>query len=84
MASTCSKCGSTALHANFPVVASIDNLSSVPVSIVTYDKPEARVFKAPHSHRLLARVCTACGLTELYVADPSALKASLNEAQSGS
>jgi hypothetical protein len=72
---TCSKCGSSEILPNVPIVAGVDNFSAVPVSGLAYRKPEARIFRSPAPHRLLARICGACGLAELYLEDPGGFAA---------
>ena len=76
----CPKCGSAEVLRDVPVVASVDNLSAVPVSALAYKNPEARLFKGPVPHRFLARVCGACGFAEVYVEDPQGLLATVKRA----
>ncbi len=78
----CSRCGSSVILSDLPVVSNVDNFSSVPISILTYKNPERRGFKTPVPHRLLARVCGNCGFADLYVEDPQGLAASVNPASS--
>lgn len=65
--------------ADVPVVASVDNLSAVPVSVLAYNKPDAWIFKGPNPHRVLARVCGVCGFAEFYVENPKRLAATINK-----
>jgi predicted nucleic-acid-binding Zn-ribbon protein len=37
------------------------------LTAVTYDDPRACVFEGAHKAALFARVCAACGFTELYL-----------------
>ena len=55
-----------------PVVASVDNLSAIPVSVVAYHKPSAWVFKGPVPHRFPARICGVCRFAAFYVEIPRA------------
>jgi predicted nucleic-acid-binding Zn-ribbon protein len=75
----CSKCGSSDVLPNVPVVSSSDNISSVPVSALAYNKPDAWVFKGPVTHRFVARICGACGFAEFYVEDSKALFEAVNK-----
>jgi predicted nucleic-acid-binding Zn-ribbon protein len=75
MGMTCAKCGSSEILPDVPIVSNVDNFSAVPVSGLAYRKPDARVFRGPVPHRLLARVCGACGFTELYIEDPKGFAA---------
>ena len=54
MNASCSKCGSTEVLANIPVVTS----KGFAVSALDYN------------HRFLARICGSCGFAEFYVEDP--------------
>jgi hypothetical protein len=80
MGMTCSKCGSTEILCDVPIVSNVDNFSAVPVSGLAYRKPEARVFRGPAPHRLLARICGACGFAELYLEDPKGFAALVKRA----
>lgn len=72
----CAKCGSDRM---VPRVRVMDrghySSDSGELSLVIYERPEARVFKKPHKGSLWARVCGSCGFTELYVDDPRDLYA---------
>ena len=70
----CNRCGGSDVVDDLRVASSVDPFSSVPISILTFDAPEAAVLKKPRSHQLLARVCRACGHTELYLKEPEALQ----------
>jgi hypothetical protein len=37
------------------------------LTAVTYDDPDALIFKGAHKSALFARVCGTCGFTELYL-----------------
>jgi len=73
MNASCSKCGSTEILTDIPVVSGVDNLSVLYVSALAFNRPDARVFKGPVTHRFLARVCGSCGFAEFYVEDPKGL-----------
>ena len=70
---TCTKCGSDDVIDGLQVASCVDTVSSVPLSIVTYNEPNAKIFKKPQSHQIHARVCRGCGCTELYIKEPQAL-----------
>jgi predicted nucleic-acid-binding Zn-ribbon protein len=54
MNASCSKCGSTEVLADIPVVTSMGS------AVAAIDS----------KHRFLARVCGSCGFAEFYVEDP--------------
>ncbi|MDP1564533.1 MAG: hypothetical protein Q8M16_24395 [Pirellulaceae bacterium] len=70
--SVCPKCTAQKM---IPEVTVIDsNGSSSDNLTVRLDRnPQAWVFKNPAFQELKAKVCGACGYTELYVTDPAAL-----------
>jgi predicted nucleic-acid-binding Zn-ribbon protein len=68
MDTPCSKCGSTEVLTDIPVVSIIPAVA--PVCAVAYKTPDAMLFKGPVTHRFLARVCGSCGFAEFYVEDP--------------
>jgi hypothetical protein len=78
MGMTCSKCGSSEIRSGVEIVAGVagvDNFATPHVYALAYRKPEARVFRGPAPHRLLARICGACGFVELYLEDPGGFAA---------
>ena len=80
MDASCSKCGSNEVLTDIPVVSSVDNLSPFVVSALAFNKPDARVYKGPVTHRFLARVCGSCGFAEFYVEDPKGFMAVVKRA----
>lgn len=80
---TCPKCGSTDMLCDVPVVSNVDNLSAVFVSALAYNKPDARVFKGPVTHRFLSRVCGTCGHAEFYIEDPQGFAATVKRVAAG-
>jgi predicted nucleic-acid-binding Zn-ribbon protein len=70
MDTPCSKCGSTEVLTDIPVVTSVDRFSANPVVALAHKKPDALVFKQPVTRRFLARICGSCGFAEFYVEDP--------------
>ncbi len=83
MDKTCLKCGSSEMLPEVPVVASIDNVSVVPVTALAYNKPDAWVFKGPVPHRFLAHICGDCGFAEFYVENPKSLLATIKKSDVG-
>lgn len=59
MSASCSKCGSTEVLADIPVVTS----------------KGSAVCAIDYKHRFLARVCGSCGFAEFYVEAPEGLVA---------
>ena len=83
MEKTCSKCGSSEILPDVPVVTSDDGLAFVPVSALAYNKPDARIFKQPVQHHFLARICGDCGFAEFYVERPRSLLATIRQSDAG-
>ncbi len=79
METTCMKCGSSDRLPDLAVVSSMDNVASVPVSILAFNNPDAWVFKGSVSQKLVARVCGACGFAELYVENPGVFRAAIKK-----
>lgn len=78
---SCSKCGSNEVLTDIPVVSTIDkNIGVADVSALAFNKPDARIFKGPVTHRFLARVCGSCGFAEFYVEDPKGFMAVVKQA----
>ena len=72
----CAKCGSDRM---VPRVRVMDrgqySADAGELTVVAYGRPDALVFKKPHKNSLWAKVCGACGFTELYVEDPGEIYA---------
>ena len=43
------------------------------LSLESYEKPDAILFKGTHTTYVRAWVCSACGFTEFYASDPEKL-----------
>jgi hypothetical protein len=75
METECPKCGS---HEVIPSVEVMDRSDSgvQSLSLLIAEKPQAAIFRGWRKFPLSARVCPACGYTELYVSDPRGVQAS--------
>jgi predicted nucleic-acid-binding Zn-ribbon protein len=68
--SKCPKCGSTDIIANAKV-----NLSGMrELTVTSYAKPDAMVFKDETSSAVSAWVCRQCGYVEFYANHPRVLR----------
>jgi predicted nucleic-acid-binding Zn-ribbon protein len=70
----CPKCGSTRIIADATPVDRGHYSSDETLSIATYQKPYAWIFKGKHSSNVSAFVCEECGFVELYAENPAAIK----------
>ncbi len=75
MGMKCLKCGSTEILSDVPIGSGVDNLSAVPVLALAYRTPDARFFKGPASHPVLAWNYGASGFAERYLQDPKGFAA---------
>ena len=68
----CSSCSSSRL---IPNVRIIDRLlgDTQDLSVEVYENPDALIFKAKHTGRLLATICADCGHAELAVTNAADL-----------
>ncbi len=83
MENECPKCGS---HEVIPSVTVMDRSDSSvqSLSLLIAEKPQAAIFRGWRKFPLSARVCPACGYTELYVSDPREVQASHERASQAS
>lgn len=70
---TCPKCGSSDI-VKARAVDRGDGNANFTMEVVTYDKPEALIFKGKRSANLEAWVCRECGFTEFYAVNSDYLK----------
>jgi predicted nucleic-acid-binding Zn-ribbon protein len=70
---TCPKCGSRNVEADATVLDRTDS-GFGELSVATYRKPQARVFKGEVSTPLSAWVCIDCGFVEFYADSPGSIK----------
>ena len=67
----CPKCGSSDVIADAKAIDRVDNGA---LSVSTFRKPGAVVFKGQLTTTLSAWVCADCGYLELYADDPKRIK----------
>ena len=67
----CPKCGSSDVITDAKAIDRVDNGA---LSVATFRKPEAVVFKGQVSTTLSAWVCADCGYLELYADEPKRIK----------
>ena len=72
----CPSCGSTDVITDARIV---DRTLEEELRVTVERRPHAKVFKGTVGVTLKARVCGACGRTELYVSDPARLLAAHKE-----
>jgi hypothetical protein len=78
----CLRCGSDEVIPRVRVVERADDGMRHDVQVEIQRKPNARFFKRPERVDLTARVCCACGFTELYADAPRALYTAYLQADS--
>jgi hypothetical protein len=69
----CLRCGADEVMPRVRVVERGDDNIRYELQAEVLRRPNALVFKRPERVNLTARVCSACGFTELYVDAPAAL-----------
>ncbi len=69
----CPKCESHDVIPKIRVIDRYDPGTSKDLSVQTYEKPDALLFKGRHNYTLHAWVCGNCRYTELYVDNPKEL-----------
>ena len=67
----CPKCGSSDIITDAKAIDRVDN---GPLSVATFRKPDAVVFKGQLTTTLSAWVCADCGYLELYADNPRSIK----------
>jgi len=65
----CPKCSSTDIISDAKVIDRV-NAAEMDLTIATYGKPEALLFKDQRVSTVSAWVCGSCGFTELYTDAP--------------
>lgn len=66
---TCPKCSSTDIISDAKVIDRV-NAAEMDLTIATYGKPEALLFKDQRVSTVSAWVCGSCGFIELYADAP--------------
>ena len=69
----CSRCGSDEIMPGVRVVERAEDGLRHDLQLEVVRRPNALLFKRPERVNLSARVCSACGYTELYADAPGAL-----------
>jgi hypothetical protein len=75
METECPKCGSREVIPSLEVMDRSDS-GVQSLSLLIAEKPQAAIFRGWRRFPLSARVCPACGYTELYVSDPRGVQES--------
>jgi predicted nucleic-acid-binding Zn-ribbon protein len=70
----CSKCGSTEIIPDAKVIDRGDYSIQHEMSVVTFLRPEAFIFKDKQETTVSAWVCAGCGFIELYADFPNTIK----------
>jgi predicted nucleic-acid-binding Zn-ribbon protein len=70
----CPKCGSLNIIADAKAVDRGDGNYPMDMSLATFGKPDALIFKDKKETTVSAWVCADCGFTEYYADHPSRLK----------
>jgi predicted nucleic-acid-binding Zn-ribbon protein len=70
----CPKCGGTDVVADAKAIDRGDNNSQFEMSVATFGKPEALIFKQKQETTVSAWVCATCGYVEFYADSPSTIK----------
>ena len=66
----CPKCGSLEIIADAKAIDRAHGNSQTELSVATFRKPEALLFKQKQETSLSAWVCAACGFVEFYADNP--------------
>jgi predicted nucleic-acid-binding Zn-ribbon protein len=72
--SKCPKCGSTEIIADAKAIDRGHADCQKELTVATFRKPEALIFKQKHTSTISAWVCGQCGFVEFYADSPSPLK----------
>ncbi len=70
----CPKCGSTDIVVDATAIDRGHSDFQRELTVATFGKPDALVFKEAHKSTVSAWVCGQCGYLELYADSPSTLK----------
>ena len=70
----CARCGSRDVIADAKVIDREDYNVERDLSVATFRRPQAFVFKGRQTTTVSAWVCGDCGFIELYADDPGSLK----------
>ncbi len=70
----CPKCGSGDIIADAKVVDRASGGAHTDMTVATFGKPEALIFKQKTDTVVSAWICSSCGFVELYADDPRRLR----------
>ncbi len=70
----CPKCGSMEIIADAQALDRGDGNAKYELSVATFRKPDAVIFKQRQTSTVSAWVCKQCGYVELYADTPASLK----------
>lgn len=70
----CPKCGSSDIIADAKAVDRGESNVESELSVATFRKPEALIFKGKASTNVSAWVCCGCGYVEFYADTPQSIK----------
>ena len=70
----CPKCGSSDVIADTKAIDRSRNSNQTELTVATFRKPEAVIFKGQQETTISAWVCAECGFVEFYADSPKTLK----------
>ena len=70
----CPKCGSSEVIADAKAIDRSHSSNQTELTVATFRKPEAVIFKGQQETALSAWVCAECGFVEFYADSPKTLK----------
>jgi len=70
----CPKCGSRDIIADAKAIDRGDGNTQYEMSVATFQKPDALIFKGKQKTTVSAWVCAACSYVEFYADSPSTIK----------
>ena len=71
---TCPKCGSVDIIANAKAIDRGHGNSQMDLSLATFRKPDALIFREKQETTVSAWVCAGCGYVEFYADAPRTIK----------
>jgi predicted nucleic-acid-binding Zn-ribbon protein len=71
---TCPKCGSSDVIADAKAIDRSHSSNQTELTVATFRKPDAVIFKGQQETTLSAWVCAECGFVEFYADSPKTLK----------
>ena len=71
--SNCPKCGSSKIVPQARIIDRGDVNLALPLQVAVERDPDSLIFKDRVYRELVARICGACGFTELYTTQPLGL-----------